>query len=1565
MFKKSLLAGLVTFSFVLSPLFASAETASNLQAQIDAILVQIKQLQIQLNAQNGVSNTSTTNSEATYPSAQSTTGTASVSGAFCHAWNRNLRIGDRGTDVEQLVIALKNGGFLDGKASGFDEKVASALVEFQEQYASEILTPNKLRRGTGFAGASTRAVLNRLYKCGNQTQTNQPYITSVAGMAAGNFEIDAGGKVGIQGTNLLGYKDSTNVYIGGQVCTITQLGDALIYCTAPSTLQVGNVYDLYINTVGMGGDKVTSNIVKVKVLSNASQPSVTILSPITGNSYKHGDNLVISWIYSGFMPKDMRVYLYDPVNGSREIGTLLETSARDTVMQYIIPSSLSPRNDYSVQVCDQGTSNPSIPFKPLCSALSGKFTITATSIQPPPLGFPLTVVSPNGGENWQKNSLQNITWKDSSTTCPPGAMCPQVLKNYEINLVPYYPPCTTSPCPMYALPYHAPYLIARGVSDYNYAWTVGKILDPVAIISIVPDGAYTIQVCQVGTTICDSSDSYFKITQSSTVGMCTDSDQGRNYYTKGVLTVSGSSGSVADKCQIKTGDNSYVSTDSCSGSTCYLEEAWCEAPSKSFQTFPSEFVPAPLGCSNGVMTNTTQSITAFSSEIIGGQSTYTPGQTIKFSVRGMASNGTVGGPAMGFNVQASMKASDPVYRFVPVQVNGVYQSFNANYNPNTALWDVIMTAPSDTTKTYTIDSQFYCSNSTFGCSSGQIDKSFTFSLSGTLQPSITVLSPNGGEVWQSAPQVTDTISGNEIYRKDITWSGVSDSPEINSGTPGVRAYLEKLMNGQYVTVGRIPPFAYGSIAWVVGVVGKVDCDLIYPSSLVNNCFNKANMQVVSPGQYYVRLVDARTGVSDRSNSPFTITAPTTQPATVSANLTGASEDKVGGWSVFGPGTGNINKNPNDWNWKMGLTFNSQGKSVSRITLIHNTKGEIWSTGYSRYLLDGTDLYGYNEHPYPLVLTTEKVGTGSGLWYQINTAYDQTLYIGGSNTSLDIANVFSLYGQPESTTFTGGKLVVEFTDGTSVTTIIPASNITQAPLPVQVSLNALAVPVNSSITSGDNVLARWKLTAVGGSSTISKEDITYSNSGVKVKDLRLHSFSDSNFSVPAKGLTNPLISTQIPPVGDGKSLINFVFSPLVIDVNSSTYLELRGTIDNSSAGGSPCLLYFVRDSGTSALNWTKTGNCSPILPPPPVMTDAEIVKSIALMIQGKLCASACDTTFDFTGEGSVLVNDVIFVMNSATIPDESFEKMYRKMQTAVAERFNLNTGATKFIAEFDINKNGTIEQSDWDRISKALIGTRVYPAITQPSIILNSPRQGDVINITGKLGGGSLTFTWETKNWPNDKYLKFELVKSDGTVIPIVAAPMPPYYGTYIIGINGDISGSYRARVYAIKDGPLSATEEAWSGYFTIAIPPLTDAEIITSLAGVIRSRQCSSVTISSCDSNFDLDNSGLVNVTDVAIISSALTISDSQFDTVYKKMMLAVTERLGLKTGDVKFIVEFDIDKNGIIEQSDWDKISKALIGTRVYTPPVATKTLQISQMANALQAAKEALEQILKSLGQ
>lgn len=167
-------------------------------------------------------------------------------------------------------------------------------------------------------------------------------------------------------------------------------------------------------------------------------------------------------------------------------------------------------------------------------------------------------------------------------------------------------------------------------------------------------------------------------------------------------------------------------------------------------------------------------------------------------------------------------------------------------------------------------------------------------------------------------------------------------------------------------------------------------------------------------------------------------ATSTAVVSLTGYLDNVNSDRVGLWNNFGPGAGNINKNPSDWNWKIRLILSS-GKDIKRITMIHNTSGEVWSTGYSRYLDNGKDLYnGREEHPYPLAVYVP--GSDSPL----NTQYDKwSVYQATLNPQ---GQEYLLYGQPENTTFTGGNLIVEFTDGTSVSAIIPASNLSQSKVP---------------------------------------------------------------------------------------------------------------------------------------------------------------------------------------------------------------------------------------------------------------------------------------------------------------------------------------------------------------------------------------------------------------------------------------------------------------------------------------------------------------------------------------
>ena len=131
----------------------------------------------------------------------------------------------------------------------------------------------------------------------------------------------------------------------------------------------------------------------------------------------------------------------------------------------------------------------------------------------------ITVLSPNGGESWQKGTTQTIKWQDNGTSnCKVGTVC--ASPTYDIKLITYYQSCTGKICPMsvqssIVYPYREPYTIAKSVSNSSYDWYVGKIVNNNGTGGTAPDGSYTIQVCQTGSTTCDSSDSYFKIVSST------------------------------------------------------------------------------------------------------------------------------------------------------------------------------------------------------------------------------------------------------------------------------------------------------------------------------------------------------------------------------------------------------------------------------------------------------------------------------------------------------------------------------------------------------------------------------------------------------------------------------------------------------------------------------------------------------------------------------------------------------------------------------------------------------------------------------------------------------------------------------------------------------------------------------------------------------------------------------------------------------------------------------------------------------------------------------------------
>lgn len=151
-----MLTAIFLFIVLMSPQFAGAATAEELQRQIAALLEQIKFLQAQL---------------------------AQVQEQpveWCHNFNVNLKVGDIGDEVVALHMALDQEGFSVpednfSQPRHFNETTASAVTGFQQKYRDEILTPSSLKFGTGFVGKATRAKLNKLYGC--KVKPSRPPVT--------------------------------------------------------------------------------------------------------------------------------------------------------------------------------------------------------------------------------------------------------------------------------------------------------------------------------------------------------------------------------------------------------------------------------------------------------------------------------------------------------------------------------------------------------------------------------------------------------------------------------------------------------------------------------------------------------------------------------------------------------------------------------------------------------------------------------------------------------------------------------------------------------------------------------------------------------------------------------------------------------------------------------------------------------------------------------------------------------------------------------------------------------------------------------------------------------------------------------------------------------------------------------------------------------------------------------------------------------------------------------------------------------------------------------------------
>ena len=366
---------------------AQAATARELQSQIAALLAQIQTLRQQLTQLQGGTTT------------------------WCHTFNKNLRYGDEGMEVGALIKALQLQGFnysYNEYSAPFDDVVASAVVQFQEKYASEILSPYGLKRGTGYVGPSTRAKLNALYGCGTTPPTTQLVITSL-----GTINALPGEQVAAYVSNLPANPSSYKYGIlfsgqttGGDVNATLSSNGTYLGFTVP-TLPAGN-YNIKVFVFGSG---INSNSVPFTIGTPSTQPTITVTSP-NGGSFPAGSNITVTWNRTGNMPANIFYFVYLKPKPDQVLGgtttpiTYTPLIFRAEILGYpsfnvTLPTSPITPGIYYLELDLADASG--IPF---ASSTSNAFTITSSTSTKPSI----TVTSPTGGEQWNIGTYHEIDW---------------------------------------------------------------------------------------------------------------------------------------------------------------------------------------------------------------------------------------------------------------------------------------------------------------------------------------------------------------------------------------------------------------------------------------------------------------------------------------------------------------------------------------------------------------------------------------------------------------------------------------------------------------------------------------------------------------------------------------------------------------------------------------------------------------------------------------------------------------------------------------------------------------------------------------------------------------------------------------------------------------------------------------------------------------------------------------------------------------------------------------------------------------------------------------------------
>jgi 5-hydroxyisourate hydrolase-like protein (transthyretin family) len=160
------------------------------------------------------------------------------------------------------------------------------------------------------------------------------------------------------------------------------------------------------------GSLTDSSIVNIII-----PPSITVVAPNGGDNWQQGTTHTISWSETGFPGTNVKIEL---LKGT-VVNSVIVASTSGTSYSWAVPTAQTLGTDYKIRIT---------------STTDSSFTDTSNNnfvISAPPIAPSITVVAPNGGDNWQQGTTHTISW---SKTGNPGANVKiELLKGTAVNRV--------------------------------------------------------------------------------------------------------------------------------------------------------------------------------------------------------------------------------------------------------------------------------------------------------------------------------------------------------------------------------------------------------------------------------------------------------------------------------------------------------------------------------------------------------------------------------------------------------------------------------------------------------------------------------------------------------------------------------------------------------------------------------------------------------------------------------------------------------------------------------------------------------------------------------------------------------------------------------------------------------------------------------------------------------------------------------------------------------------------------------------------------------------------------